>query len=71
MYYIHTVCINKTILWMKTLGVPIVWIPRNPQFEDPGPEVEHVLLLLLLKVNIDVSKNSGTPKWMVYNGKPY
>ena len=20
---------------------------------------------------MDVSKNSGTPKWMVYNGKPY
>ena len=22
-------------------------------------------------VNMDVSKNNGTPKWMVYNGKPY
>ena len=22
-------------------------------------------------LNLDVSKNSGTPKWMVYNGKPY
>ena len=21
--------------------------------------------------HMDVSKNSGTPKWMVYNGKPY
>ena len=21
--------------------------------------------------NMDVSKNRGTPKWMVYNGKPY
>jgi len=20
---------------------------------------------------VDVSENSGTPKWMVYNGKPY
>ena len=20
---------------------------------------------------MDVSKNNGTPKWMVYNGKPY
>ncbi len=20
---------------------------------------------------LDVSKNKGTPKWMVYNGKPY
>ena len=22
-------------------------------------------------VNMGVSKNTGTPKWMVYNGKPY
>ncbi len=21
--------------------------------------------------DMDVSKNKGTPKWMVYNGKPY
>ena len=24
-----------------------------------------------LRVNVDVSKNGGTPKWMVCNGKPY
>ena len=24
-----------------------------------------------LKVYVGVSKNRGTPKWMVYNGKPY
>jgi len=22
-------------------------------------------------INVGVSKNKGTPKWMVYNGKPY
>ena len=22
-------------------------------------------------IDVGVSKNSGTPKWMVYNGKPY
>jgi len=22
-------------------------------------------------LNLDVSENSGTPKWMVHNGKPY
>ena len=22
-------------------------------------------------LNMDVSKNRGTPKWMFYNGKPY
>ena len=35
--------------------------------EDPKvqPELLHFLSYL------DVSKNKGTPKWMVYNGKPY
>ena len=23
------------------------------------------------EIKMDVSKNRGTPKWMVYNGKPY
>ena len=23
------------------------------------------------EVHLGVSKNTGTPKWMVYNGKPY
>ena len=27
--------------------------------------------LLQLNLNMGVSKNVGTPKWMVYNGKPY
>ena len=26
---------------------------------------------LYVFTNMGVSKNSGTPKWMVYNGKPY
>ena len=26
---------------------------------------------VLGRVHLDVSKNRGTPKWMVYNGKPY
>ena len=26
---------------------------------------------LTSRVYMDVSKNRGTPKWMVYNGKPY
>jgi len=25
----------------------------------------------MMKVDMGVSKNRGTPKWMVYNGKPY
>ena len=27
--------------------------------------------LFVLSIYMDVSKNSGTPKWMVYNGNPY
>ncbi len=27
--------------------------------------------LLINTHYMDVSKNSGTPKWMVYSGKPY
>ena len=25
----------------------------------------------LLQIDVGVSKHRGTPKWMVYNGKPY
>ena len=28
-------------------------------------------LFVALEKNAGVSKNRGTPKWMVYNGKPY
>ena len=34
--------------------------------ESPKDEIHDPCL-----VNLDVSKNNGTPKWMVYNGKPY
>ena len=27
--------------------------------------------LIMISQYIDVSKNRGTPKWMVYDGKPY
>ena len=27
--------------------------------------------IYLEKIDMGVSENSGTPKWMVYNGKPY
>ncbi len=29
------------------------------------------LHLNLKEKDVSVSKNTGTPKWMVYNGKPY
>ena len=42
-------------------GIPINWkkgIPNNKS-------------LMAIRNYIGVSKNSGTPKWMVYNGKSY
>ena len=43
-----------------------VMIYQDIQFfhKDP-PNVGSIYL------HLDVSKNRGTPKWMVYNGKPY
>ncbi len=32
--------------------------------------IRHFEIALWLK-KMDVSKNRGTPKWIVYNGKPY
>ena len=29
------------------------------------------LEIFSIEYNMDVSQNRGTPKWMVYNGKPY
>ena len=35
-------------------------------------QIEHVIAVGGKKYShMGVSKNSGTPKWMVYNGKPY
>ena len=42
----------------------------------PFPEVLCLFFVAIISKwkmgqNVGVSKNSGTPKWMVYNGKPY
>ena len=37
-----------------------------PSMEYPGPSHSFDDLM-----GMGVSKNSGTPKWMVYKGKPY
>ena len=36
-------------------------------------KLDPVIIYRSLKMgsDMDVSENSGTPKWMVYNGKPY
>ena len=42
--------------------------PKTPEVSSAG-----VLSFILNSMDLDsgVSKNRGTPKWMVYNGKPY
>ena len=44
-----------------------MWLQRHfPQFQ-----CKHHNLVGNLCNQMGVSKNTGTPKWMVYNGKPY
>ena len=46
--------------------------PSNPSKLCGNGRTEILWVDLFLGVwNLGVSKNSGTPKWMVYNGKPY
>ena len=48
--------------------------PWNKKFERlifPAKYVIPQKVESLAIGQVDVSKNSGTPKWMVYNGKPY
>ena len=56
---------------MKRSGFRLQPAPKNgPGVEKIGClSIEH--LQFLFGFHMDVSKNRGTPKWMVYNGKPY
>ena len=49
-------------LWQRWRS--IVGLQGIEQREDVTPEAGKVM-------KIGVSKNNSTPKWMVYNGKPY
>ena len=49
---------KKTVCRVETIG---------SIFPTYGLEAEYVKV----KFYVGVSKNRGTPKWMVYNGKPY
>ena len=48
---------------------------KNVQKKNTQPKVGSAGLEGEVKsvfwTQMDVSKNRGTPKWMVYNGKPY
>ena len=49
--------------------------PESCQFHSSGVGVAQILAEVVCRsacgVKMDVSKDRGTPKWMVYNGKPY
>jgi len=52
---------KRKIIFKNALGWEIL-IPRRVQIEQQGPQQF---------LYMGVSKNRGTPKWMVYKGKPY
>ena len=45
-------------------------VPNSTRYMAPK-KVQGEIIPVALKVHMDVSKNRGTLKWMVYNGKPY
>ena len=49
------------------------WASSTPTCNIIIPTSQHILFQRhqILSQHMGVSKNSGTPKWMVYNGKPY
>ena len=65
----------------KRKGRTFRWSFASSQVLQHQPQVNHgvkaglgfkrILLLQVLIDHVVVSKNRGTPKWMVYNGKPY
>ena len=72
---------SRSSLWVQPPGVspfPVTLLPKTPAVSGTPRLVEVDEALDFFggeKVHGDiymgVSKNKGTPKWMVYNGKPY
>ena len=50
---------------------PKTWARQRRNWKNFSPESCPTLNLLGGFKHLGVSKNRGTPKWMVYNGKPY
>ena len=71
---------NQFFLWSDSANEGLGW-----DSQILNKNVNHVILVVTVTgilgtggvdpkyyySNVDVSKNRGTPKWMVYNGKPY
>ena len=60
----------KTI---KKNGGKLLWaMNKNPYYFPLNPGwLIGILIMVYYNPDMGVSKNRGTPKWMVYNGKPY
>ena len=54
-------------------SIPPTWHQQTagPQQNPNGPKITRGERSYLFVRYLGVSKNRGTPKWMVYNGKPY
>ena len=57
---------------------PVGWIAPKHGGEKQGNHPQNATakfrlkgIALIVVLHLGVSKNRGTPKWMVYNGKPY
>ena len=57
---------------INTMSLDVLWVVQPPARSN-HPSIFSVVLKKLYDNDNDmgVSKNKGTPKWMVYNGKPY
>ena len=58
----------------KIMGItktPAVFVDANPKDAKNAFQGAPALSILATKRKWGVSKNRGTPKWMVYNGNPY
>ena len=51
------------------VGCPVPFSPNREA--DCVWFLLYIYIMYNIRMYMDVSKNRGTPKWMVYNGKPY
>ena len=60
-------------VWTRQLQVDETgeWVVDFCDMSMSNPGYKKKIPFKKQQVHMDVSKNRGTPKWMVYNGKPY
>ena len=70
----NIVCNTKSTIFVTVITIPCKTIRKKKN--DNKKKVMQKFLeffyhLMYLFIYMGVSKNRGTPRWMVYNGKPY